>query len=235
MKRPVLLLLLAAIAVLAALALVLPERMLAPGPVARAHKALGGDCFACHAPFAGAAAGRCMVCHKPDSIGIATTQGVALPRDRGEVPFHQYLSEKDCLACHGEHDGVRKLASQRRFSHELLIPDVRQRCESCHAKPQDGLHAQISGGCAQCHSPDGWKPATFDHRRYFPLIGEHHADCITCHASNNYRSYTCYGCHAHSPERVRAQHAEEGIVQLDDCVRCHRGGGEEGGEDEQDH
>lgn len=234
MKRPILLLLLAAIAALAALALALPERMLAPGPVARAHHDLGGDCFACHAPFAGAAAERCMTCHKPDSIGMATTKGVPLQRDQGEVPFHQYLSEKDCLACHGEHAGVRKLTSERRFSHELLLSDVRQRCESCHAKPADGLHAQIAGGCAQCHSTTGWKPASFDHDRYFPLTGEHQADCATCHASNNFRSYTCYGCHAHSPGRVRAQHAEEGIVRLDDCVRCHRNGSGEGGEGDRD-
>lgn len=230
MKRPILFLLLASIAALAVLAFALPERMLAPGAVAKAHADFGRACFACHDPFAGAAAERCMACHKIDSIGIASTKGAPLPRDKAEVPFHQYLSEKDCLACHGEHEGVRKLSSDHRFSHELLVADVRQRCESCHAKPKDELHRQISGACAQCHSQTGWRPATFDHERYFPLAGEHRAGCATCHTSNNYRSYTCYGCHAHSPDRVQAQHAEEGITNLDDCVRCHRSGSGEGGE-----
>ncbi|WP_036517575.1 class III cytochrome C family protein [Nevskia soli] len=227
MKRPVLLVLLAAIAVLAALALVLPEKMLAPGPVAKVHGDLGHDCFACHVPFGGASAERCIACHKPDSIGIATTQGVLL-RDRHPVPFHQYLSDRDCLACHGEHEGVRKLSSAHRFSHELLLPEVRQRCESCHSKPNDSLHGTISGGCAQCHSQNGWKPATFEHDRYFPLTGEHQAQCAACHTTNDFRTYTCFGCHEHSPERVRAQHAEEGIRQLDNCVECHRSGRGEG-------
>ncbi|TXH03079.1 MAG: class III cytochrome C family protein [Nevskiaceae bacterium] len=223
MKRSVLLVLLAAIATLAALAFVLPEKMLAPGPVSKVHSSLNRDCFACHAAFTGAAAERCMACHKPDAIGITTTQGVPLS-DQRPVPFHQYLLDKDCLACHGEHEGVRKLASSHRFSHELLQPEVRQRCESCHAKPKDDLHGQISGSCAQCHSQSGWKPATFDHDRYFPLTGEHQAPCATCHVANNFRSYTCYGCHEHSPERIRAEHAEEGIRQFDDCVACHRNG-----------
>lgn len=223
--------LLAGIAAIAALVFGMPQRMISPGPVTAAHRDLERNCFACHAPFAGAAPERCMACHKIESIGLATTAGVPIRRAQPAVPFHQSLSEKNCLACHGEHAGVRSLPAAHRFSHDLLVPEVRQRCESCHRKPEDDLHRQVTGGCSQCHAQQAWKPATFDHDRYFPLTGEHRAACATCHAAGNYRQYNCYGCHAHTPERVRAEHAEEGVRVLDDCVQCHRSGSHEEGEE----
>jgi hypothetical protein len=100
------------------------------------------------------------------------------------------------------------------------------------------LHLQIKGNCAQCHSAQGWKPATFDHERLFALDGDHNARCETCHVNNDYSRYTCYGCHEHTPANVRAEHEEEGIRNFDNCVKCHRNatdepkeGGEGGGRD----
>ena len=82
----------------------------------------------------------------------------------------------------------------------------------------------------------GWTPATFDHSRFFKLEGDHKVACVTCHVNNVYTRYTCFGCHEHQPAEIRARHAEEGIRNIDNCVRCHRGGaGEgEGGEREGD-
>jgi mono/diheme cytochrome c family protein len=84
------------------------------------------------------------------------------------------------------------------------------------------MHKQMTGNCAQCHTPQAWKPATFDHNKYFPLDKNHNATCVTCHTSNNYKQYTCYGCHEHTPANMQAKHREEGVSDLDNCVRCHR-------------
>lgn len=88
--------------------------------------------------------------------------------------------------------------------------------------------------CAQCHQPRAWKPATFDHARYFPLTGDHNVACVTCHLGQNYRQYTCTGCHEHERNRMIAVHREEGIRNIDNCVRCHRGGTAEGDEGERE-
>jgi len=79
--------------------------------------------------------------------------------------------------------------------------------------------------CEQCHTPDGWEDATFDHA-IFPVNHgreERVATCDTCHP-NGTGTYTCYGCHEHTPARVAADHREEGITDTTDCVRCHAGG-----------
>ena len=77
--------------------------------------------------------------------------------------------------------------------------------------------------------PQAWKPATFDHDRFFPLDKDHIATCLTCHVGNNYKQYTCYGCHEHTPANMQAKHRDEGVSEsLDNCVRCLRSASGEG-------
>ena len=45
---------------------------------------------------------------------------------------------------------------------------------------------------------------------------------MTCHTGNDYSRYTCYGCHEHTPAKIRAEHQEEGISNFTNCVECHR-------------
>src|ERR1700756_2061730 len=47
-----------------ALSFAAPRRMLSPGPLIGGHAQLEADCFACHAPFRGAAWQRCTRCHR---------------------------------------------------------------------------------------------------------------------------------------------------------------------------
>lgn len=47
-------------------------------------------------------------------------------------------------------------------------------------------------------------------------------DCVTCHKGGVYSTYTCYGCHEHTPAKIRAEHEEEGIRDFENCVECHR-------------
>jgi hypothetical protein len=175
----------------------------------------------------------CMACHS-DHAGPKLTQ-------RSRKPFsHAMLrvARRDqCGTCHAApkndlHKALGVGCNQchktaawepATFDHAVLTQAELGRCESCHKAPADTLHKQMTGNCAQCHRPQGWKPATFDHGKFFPLDRDHNASCVTCHVGNNYKQYTCYGCHEHTPDNMRAKHREEvGTENLDNCVRCHR-------------
>jgi Class III cytochrome C family len=218
--------------VLVGLAFAYPHLMVSPGPVITAHAEIGTDCFACHTPWRGVTATRCLACHRAAEIGLRTTQGAALAvapsQPRLKTSFHQELIEQDCVACHTDHRSPR-LAQQSRkaFSHVLLRPEVRQQCAGCHRPPADRLHQKNTGECQACHGQAAWKPATFDHARSFVLDRDHDAECLTCHKGQDYSSYTCYGCHEHTPANIRAEHDEEGIRDVENCVECHRDPGAE--------
>jgi hypothetical protein len=223
---------------LAVLSFVYPHLMIGPGKLIPAHKELNTDCFACHAPFTGADSERCIICHKPAEIGQLTSKGLKIAKPLTSTPFHQQLISKDCVGCHSDHAGVTRYKQHGHFNHALLKPETREICQDCHKAPKDSLHQQITGKCSQCHSQDKWLPATFDHNKYFVLDGDHNTRCASCHVRDDYKRYTCYGCHEHSQSNIRRKHIEEGIRDFDNCVKCHRSaneediqGGERGGED----
>lgn len=110
------------------------------------------------------------------------------------------------------------------FAHEALAANVRERCLGCHAnrRPADAIHRDAGETCGACHSTRAWKPASIAHERWWPLDRDHAVACATCHPGPGYATYTCYGCHEHSRARMIAKHDEEGIRDLDRCVRCHR-------------
>lgn len=213
--------------VLAILTFAYPHLMVSPGKLIPGHSKLETDCFACHAPFFGTSTERCVACHKPEEIGKLTSLGQPLTKPLTSTPFHQKLLKQDCLACHSDHAGVKRFRNEGRFNHALLQTDARKQCQSCHKSPKDNLHQQISGNCSQCHSDDKWTPATFAHEKYFELDRDHNVKCVTCHIRNDYSRYTCYGCHEHSPEKIRREHIEEGIRKFENCVECHRNANED--------
>jgi hypothetical protein len=282
-RRSVLLIITANLLALVALAFAYPQLMVAPGALMPAHAALTNDCFACHAPLRGVTAERCASCHVAAEIGLRNTKGAPLAKPLPKAAFHRDLIEKDCAACHTDHEGPKLTlthGSRKPFSHALLLVATRERCESCHAAPKtalhrdldpalacsqchrteawkpaafkhellakavldrcetchkpptDTLHRQISGNCAQCHTPTKWTPATFDHAKYFVLDGDHNTTCVTCHLNGDYRRYTCYGCHEHTPERIRSKHQKEGIRNFENCIECHRSADEREGRGE---
>ncbi len=234
----------AALLGLVALAFVYPSRMVSPGALSPGHASLATDCFACHAPWHGAAADRCTACHALPDIGVRTTKGLRVASGQAfgsgppKVLFHQQLADPDCLGCHTDHASPRLTQRSRKpFSHALLQPAIRDRCESCHTVPALEMHRTLTGPCAQCHQADAWKPATFAHDKHFLLDRDHDVSCVTCHVAGDYRRYTCYGCHEHTPAKVLRKHQKEGIRDTGNCVRCHRSAddeprGKEGGEGE---
>jgi hypothetical protein len=236
MSRILKALLLFNLVVLTVLVFAFPNLMVGPGKLVPGHKALETDCFACHAAFTGVSPAKCASCHKAADIGRLTTKGQPIVKPRTATPFHQQLSQADCTACHSDHAGVKRYARPGRFNHGLLDAATRNTCQSCHKAPADAFHAQLKGNCTQCHTQAAWTPANFEHQKYFVLDRDHSAACVTCHASNDYSRYTCYGCHEHSVANIRRKHIEEGVSAFDNCVQCHRSankhdiqGGEGGG------
>ena len=216
-----------------ALALLYPSQMVSPGPLLPAHADLSANCAACHVPFRGAVAERCITCHALDEIGLKTTTGNLLPLTATKAAFHQVLATKDCLACHSDHPNPRlSRASRATFSHALLEAGARGNCVACHTAPSNPMHQSAGTDCAQCHTLERWKSASFAHGRFFALDGDHNVACTTCHVGNDYRTYTCYGCHDHQPEQIRAKHLKEGIPNFQNCVQCHRNSQDEHGKDE---
>ncbi|TNE34404.1 MAG: class III cytochrome C family protein [Alphaproteobacteria bacterium] len=240
MKRWLLIAVSIALAAIVGLAFVFPHEMVSPGDLIPAHAALKEDCFACHTPFRGASAQRCMACHKIADIGLRTTKGVALAQSSKRPPFHQALLTSNCLACHTDHPPplLSPAGTVMAFDHSLLRPDMRGQCQACHVAPRDAQHQGKILPCAECHQNKAWKPSTFDHDRYFRLDRHHRVACVTCHLGGQYQRYTCYGCHAHREDRIVAEHREEGIRDIDDCVRCHKSPdghvGERGSEGQED-
>lgn len=234
----------AVLAAILAIAVYFPHQMVSPGDLQPAHADLQQDCFACHDAFRGAAPERCVKCHAVADIGRRTTKGAPIPWP-SIPPFHEALLQQDCMACHTDHPRPRLTRNiAPAFDHALLKPDLRARCATCHTPPQDNLHRSLVQSCAQCHAVTSWKPASFDHERYFSLAPPHDATCSTCHPGGNFRAYTCYGCHEHQPARTEADHLEEGIRNIQDCARCHRSADEHdardsgrsrSGEDDENH
>ncbi len=222
MSRLVKIILAVNLLVMTVLVFVYPHLMVGPGKLIPGHKELDVDCFACHSPFTGAASELCVDCHKPDSIGRLTTTGQPISKPLSTMPFHQKLVSQDCVACHSDHAGVKRFRPQGRFQHALLNTAAREQCQDCHKSPTDALHRQISGNCTQCHSQEKWVPATFEHFKFFELDRDHTTQCATCHVRNDYSRYTCYGCHEHTPAKIRREHIEEGIRNFENCVECHR-------------
>lgn len=237
MSRIFKIILVANLIVIAMLTFIYPHLMVGPGKLISGHKHLEVDCFACHTPLRGADSERCVSCHKPAEIGRLTTAGKSIAKPLTSTPFHQKLTSQDCVACHSDHAGVKRFRPQGHFNHALLQKAMLDQCHTCHKSPADPLHKQISGNCNQCHNMERWTPATFDHDKYFVLDRDHNARCVTCHVGSDYRRYTCYGCHEHTPTNIRREHIEEGIRDFNNCVECHRSADEDdirGGENERE-
>jgi hypothetical protein len=80
-------------------------------------------------------------------------------------------------------------------------PKLDKNCAACHIA-QDDHDGSFGRDCESCHSPKGWSPTLFDHRRdaRFALSGGHGSlDCTQCHhgvLGRESLSKTCVGCHS---------------------------------------
>jgi hypothetical protein len=186
----------------------------------------------------GVTSNSCINCHN-DHKGTEAAKAVK--------PFmHAALSsalQKECINCHKNQkpeDGLHRSATENcstchtrtqwkpaTFDHNQLTASNGKECITCHKaeQPNDNLHPLPEVDCATCHNTSTWKPATYDHSKYFLLDGDHQASCATCHTDPaDFKKYTCYNCHEHSPSKIADEHREEGIYNYQNCIKCHRNG-----------
>ena len=135
--------------------------------------------------------------------------------------LHPQLST-DCKNCHN----TIGWKSSVMFNHDMIKSADKNNCVLCHQKPTDTFHISLEDNCNKCHTTTKWIPSTFDHSPYFQFDKNHNAKCNVCHTDNNYKAYTCYGCHEHSLNKIMSEHNEEGITNLNDCAECHKSGSE---------
>lgn len=213
-----------------AASLLFPYVTITPGTLGEGHGALENDCLACHAPLRGVPRARCVTCHDLGTLGLSTVAGVARsPSSPKANTLHRAIGEAACTGCHVGHKGWGLAAAEARFVHSVLPEAIRADCAGCHAsdRPQDALHAPLEAGCGSCHGTAGWKPATYDHDRYFRFDRNHPARCADCHpATGDFKGYSCTGCHEHALPKMISEHREQQVVELEKCARCHRSGDE---------
>lgn len=180
------------------------------------HRLTTQDCMACHSDHLGRTISPIVFSH--DLLADTLAHNCHACHVRPDDRLHANLTA-ECHQCH------RTAAwKPAHFDHGTLTTGERNNCVACHEKPFDALHKSLAEACADCHTTRAWKPAHFQHDRYFRFDRDHQTECATCHAYNDYSSYTCYGCHEHTPAKVRDEHVEEGIRDFADCIRCHRSG-----------
>lgn len=169
------------------------------------------DCLACHTDHKGPK-GRITVALVHDKLP-AKTRCVDCHSTEGKKAHKDKYGDA-CKGCHTTENWKAVT-----FSHERVAASP---CGDCHKGPKDQLHAGAGGECRGCHTTKAWKPATLDHDRYFPLDREHNVECGKCHETKSYKAYTCMNCHIHAGRGIIGEHAEEGIRDFGDCLRCHR-------------
>jgi hypothetical protein len=212
------------------------------------HAQLGANCGACHAaPWSSRTMDdRCVACHKDVATQMQGNNGI----HGGLVGA---MSSPACRVCHSEHRGPNG-ALTANFNHNALPfkltgAHVNVPCQQCHTAarstqglantPQDcySCHANVDKhngtfgtDCGQCHSTTSWANATFDHT-IFPIdhgTNQQASTCKTCHPTD-FSTYTCLGCHFHTPASVQSDHEGKSLASLTDCIRCHPGGRSAGG------
>lgn len=170
------------------------------------------------------------------------------------IQIHVEAYGEDCVGCH---DGLDTMADFTMEKHAEVFPltglhlettceschadaqfeDLPQECAGCHAEPavHEGLFAET---CEECHSTDGWKPATLEGEAFaheqntrFSLVGHvtnydgEAFNCTTCHAPDTDFAFVdadCEGCHAPAEPEFMTQH----VAQFGrNCLECHDGTG----------
>ncbi len=193
------------------------------------------DCKSCHTDHQGMTPASSISTFKHEMLESKVMDNCVSCHLNPADNLHKQVTNA-CKNCHNT-EGWKNAVS---FNHDMIQGADKNNCASCHQGPKDTFHQSFKDNCNQCHSTNKWKPASFDHDAYFVLDKDHNAACTTCHTNNNFAAYTCYGCHEHTVQNIKAEHDEERIFNIRNCVSCHKsadereGEGSEGGGDDDD-
>lgn len=141
----------------------------------------------------------CLACH--DGID---TYGESFDHNNLAFPLQGEHAAADCSGCH---TGARMPEDLRQTP---------QACFSCHAD-DDAHQGRFGQDCQECHTPDGWEGASFDHSlAAFQLSGAHaQVECEGCHVNDVFKGtpQDCFSCHAEPAYHIGLFGAE--------CAACH--------------
>lgn len=162
-------------------------------------------CTTCHGAGHGDIGSDCKSCHALDGGSFARAHGAAVFDHRGTgFALERRHKAHACGSCH-----------------TIEGPRPVPRCASCHVDPHSG---QLGQQCADCHRPDRWRLARFDHDQTgWALRGRHFvAGCAECHSSQRWMglSTECWDCHAQDAARAPASVPAHGFGR-GTCQDCH--------------
>ena len=227
----------ACLAVMLAAPFVRGIAQISPGELSAAHSNLEGiaNCTQCHSLGKTISSDRCLGCHSEIRTRLGARTGLhgrnsyqqcidchkehhgrefSIRRMETKTFDHSLtgyvLAGKhnavECRKCHeGENIRAADIAAKPQAFKANTYLGLSTDCNSCHKDIHVG---QLSPNCAQCHTTDGWKPATkFSHdRAAYKLTGKHeNVECAGCHKKalehNTVVQYTklefaaCSSCH----------------------------------------
>jgi hypothetical protein len=210
---------------------------ISPGELFQGHAALEGveHCTKCHTIGKTLSNDRCLGCHTEIASRMQAKKGYhATVIGKQCAECHSDHHGRDFQIVHFD----RKTFDHRTTGYPLWGKHAGVSCDSCHISSRvkaldilkllpkrhvtylglttvcatchgDQHHGQFTASCDQCHTEQGWKPATkFSHdRSRFPLTGKHvNVKCASCHNRTVehtdavlYRGLvfsTCEACHA---------------------------------------
>jgi len=200
---------------------------------------------------------KCEDCHKGQTSGT-TQQCVGCHQvdfNNSINPNHtQAKFSTNCTECHNvngwrpstfNHSSTgfvltgKHSTAQCSSCHSAGYSNTSPDCNSCHNKEYTATTnpnhttAHFPVTCGDCHTTNGWTPATFDHdAQFFPIYsGKHNGkwnNCSDCHTNqSNFSAFSCITCHEHSNQtEVNNDHSEVNnyVYESNACYHCHPGG-----------
>jgi hypothetical protein len=176
------------------------------------------ECFSCHADnynsttspnhIVAGFSTQCQECHS-----IISDNWAAENFNHDFFPLVGGHRISNCFSCHeqGNYEGLST------------------ECYSCHQEDYEQvsdpnhLAGSFPTDCIQCHTINGWSPASIDHNTtQFPLTGAHiNADCNSCHSQTfSGTPSACIECHREDfNATINPNHASLGISN--ECQTCH--------------
>jgi len=208
-------------------------------PLTGAH--LNTNCNSCHEQGYANTPTECFACHQQDYNSAQDPNHVA----------GNYST--DCTICHSTTAWEPAQIDHNLTGFPLTGKHIEATCQECHASgytntPTDcyachqqdydnstnpnHLAALFPITCEDCHTTNGWTPATFDHDGlYFPIYSGEHAgewnQCSDCHeVPSNYTVFTCISCHEHNQIDMDDKHQgiQGYIYESNACLSCHPDG-----------
>ncbi|MFQ5766745.1 MAG: cytochrome c3 family protein [Acidobacteriota bacterium] len=205
------------------------------------HNASGFPLTGAHAPL------QCSDCHRGNQFSGQSTDCFSCHQQDFETaanPNHSASGfSTSCADCHSSQAWRPASFDHAQTSFPLTGAHSRLDCQQCHTGGATGplpgdcfsCHQQdfetaanpnhsasgFSTSCADCHSSQAWRPASFDHAQTsFPLTGAHNSlDCQQCHTggATGPLAMECIACHDTDYQQAPGHVSSNFPTTCEDC------------------